>query len=463
MNEVGEHLFLTDSEFARFVGRELSSEDETYLDLKGKHFLHDSDSTVPIRMLAVKYRTKKAHLEGFTKLHIFVVTLRCEHTCRYCQVSRVTADRTRFDMTPETAAKALEFTFRSSAHRMKIEFQGGEPLLNFERIVQVVERAKEIAAGDGREVAFVVASNLAPLNDEMLAFFRRHGVALSASLDGPPFVHDCNRPRPGSNSHELAITGVRRAREVLGEGRVSALMTTTRLSLDHPREIVDEYVAQGFHSIFLRSLSPYGFALKTARRIGYETDSFLRFYAAGLERVLEVNKQGYFLSEVYAQLLLTRILTPFATGYVDLQSPAGAGIGAAVYNYDGDIYASDEGRMLAEMGHSRFRLGNLHADSYEAVFGGWRIRDLVEESCVESIPGCSDCAFQPWCGADPAFHYATQGDAVGHRPTSEFHKRNDFIIRHLLRLYREDDDTRKIFWNWVRGAFRPAESGVSAT
>ena len=61
--------------------------------------------------------------------------------------------------------------------------------------------------------------------------------------------------------------------------------------------------------------------------------------------------------EVYAQLLLQKMLTPFPTGYVDLQSPAGLGIGCVVYNYDGDVYASDEGRMLAEMKDDRSASG----------------------------------------------------------------------------------------------------------
>ena len=64
--------------------------------------------------------------------------------------------------------------------------------------------------------------------------------------------------------------------------------------------------------------------------------------------------QGTPFLETYAQLLLTKILTPYPTGYVDLQSPAGAGIGVAVYNYDGDVYVSDEARMLAEMGDRIF-------------------------------------------------------------------------------------------------------------
>jgi His-Xaa-Ser system radical SAM maturase HxsB len=449
INEVGEHLFLENDEFASFVSHRLDRSSDAYFDLKGKHLLFDSESSAPFELLVTKYRTKKAHLAGFTKLHIFVVSLRCEHSCHYCQVSRVSADRALYDMSPGTAARALDLVFNAPADPIKIEFQGGEPLLNFERIVQIVEEAERRSAATNKRVEFVVTTNLALATDEVLEYFREHNVVISTSLDGPAFIHNANRPRPGNDSHQLTVRNVRRAREILGHDKVSALMTVTRLSLSHPREIIDEYVANGFQSIFLRSLSPYGFALKTAKNIGYTGEEFLRFYLEAFDYILELNRQGVNLVETYAQILLTRILTPFSTGYVDLQSPAGAGIGVAVYNYDGDVYASDESRMLAEMGDEQFRLGNVHRDSYEEIFGGETLRAITASSCVESMPGCSDCAFQSFCGSDPVLNYATQGDMIGHRPTSEFHKKNFFLIKHLLNLYHSDPVTRRIFWAWV--------------
>ena len=449
VNEVGEHLFLTNEHFNKFVAFQLARHSDVYLDLKGKHFLFDSDSTVPFELLALKYRTKKAHLSGFTKLHIFVVSLRCEHSCHYCQVSRVSTDRALYDMSPETASRALDLVFRSPAESIKIEFQGGEPLLNFDRIKQIVQEAERRAEESGKRVDFVVTTNLALITEDILEFLCDHGIVVSTSLDGPEFIHNSNRPRPGNNSYQLTIDGLNKSRASLGSDRVSAIMTATKLSLQHPHEIVDEYVRHGFESIFLRNLSPYGFAVKTQSRIGYSIDEFLEFYRVTLEYILELNRQGINLVETYAQILLTRILTPFSTGYVDLQSPSGAGIGAAVYNYDGDIYASDESRMLAEMGDEQFRLGNVHKHTYEQIFGGDLIRSIVSSSCVESLPGCADCAFQSYCGADPVFHYASQKDMVGHQPTSEFHKKNFFIINYLLNLYHSDETIRKIFWAWV--------------
>lgn len=450
VNEVGESLFLGNKEFEAFVSHKLSPSSDAYLDLKGKCFLFDSESTAPFELLVAKYRTKKAHLAGFTKLHIFVVSLRCEHSCHYCQVSRVSTNKTRFDMSAETALRALNLVFRTPAPVIKIEFQGGEPLLNFERIVQIVEEAEVLSAGCGKAVEFVITSNLALVTDEMLAFCRDHNIKISTSLDGPAFIHNANRPRPGGNSHELTIQNLARVRERLGIDSVAAIMTTTRLSLGHPREIVDEYVKNGFQAIFLRPLSPYGFALKTMQSVGYSIEDFLAFYSEALDYIIELNRRGTNFVEIYAQILLTRILTPFTTGYVDLQSPSGAGIGVAVYNYDGEVYASDESRMLAEMGDKQFGLGNVHTDSYDQIFGGDRLRTIASSSCVESLPGCSDCAFQAFCGADPIFHYAVQRDMVGHRPTSDFHKKNFTIIKRLLSLYKSDTVVQKIFWAWVR-------------
>jgi His-Xaa-Ser system radical SAM maturase HxsB len=450
VNEVGEHLLIDGATFDAFVTKKLQPNTVAYDDLKAKHILLDGPPDVPIKMLATKYRTKRSFLAGFTRLHLFVVTLRCEHSCHYCQVSRVSPDKARYDMTRETAARSLDLAFRSPARQISIEFQGGEPLLNFDVIRFVVEEARRRIETAPREIQFVITTNLALVTDDILEFCQNHKVLISTSLDGPALVHNANRPRPGNNSHELTVRGIERARSILGYDQVSALMTTTKLSLEHPESIVDEYVRLGFDHVVLRPLSPYGFAVKTKLKTGYDTDAYLIFYKRALARVIELNREGRFLIEGFAQLLLTKILTPFSTGYVDLQSPTGAGISAVVYNYDGDVYVSDEARMLAEMGDKTFKMGSVHSDTYEDMFGGSLLRSLVEASCVESLPGCTDCALHTWCGADPVENYAKQGNIFGHRPTSDFCHRNMSIIKHILGLYHEGDEgLRRILWSWV--------------
>jgi radical SAM protein with 4Fe4S-binding SPASM domain len=179
-------------------------------------------------------------------------------------------------------------------------------------------------------------------------------------------------------------------------------------------------------------------------------DAFLDFYLAGLDHIFEINKKGYNLVEIYTKILLQKILTPEGTGYVDLQSPSGAGLNVLVYNYDGDVYATDESRMLAEMGDHTFRLGNVLTHSRAKIFTSPAFVNLLQAACNQSLPGCSDCAFQPYCGADPVYHHATQRDMFGHRATSGFCKRNMRVIEHLISLlHNGNPDTQNILWAWV--------------
>jgi len=148
--------------------------------------------------------------------------------------------------------------------------------------------------------------------------------------------------------------------------------------------------------------------------------------------------------------LLQKILTPEGTGYVDLQSPSGAGLNVLVYNYDGNVYATDEARMLAETRDYTFKLGNVMSHNRAQLFTSPAFVDLLQAGCNQSLPGCSDCAYQPYCGADPVYHHATQGDMVGHRATSGFCKRNMGVIDYLLSLlHGPDEEAKDILWGWV--------------
>jgi radical SAM protein with 4Fe4S-binding SPASM domain len=247
----------------------------------------------------------------------------------------------------------------------------------------------------------------------------------------------------------LAEDGIRRVRDALGPDRVSALMTTTAASLSRPKEIIDEYVRQGFSSVFLRPLSPYGFAVKTGLVRKYIVEQWLDFYRVALDHIITLNLGGEWFREEYSSLILRKMLTPYPTGYVDLQSPAGIGIAGLVFNYDGDIYASDEARMLAETGDRRFRLGNLKSDTFEDVMLSDALMDVLSETMTEGVPMCVDCGCQPFCGSDPVYHHATQGDVVGFKPSSDFCRRNMSVMRHLIRLFEDDERAASVLRGWL--------------
>ena len=104
--------------------------------------------------------------------------------------------------------------------------------------------------------------------------------------------------------------------------------------------------------------------------------------------------------------------------------------------------------------HTRYPIRNVTGDAYSR---------LLAAGINESLPGCVDCAFQSYCGADPVFHHATQGDLFGHRPTSAFCHRNMEVLKHLFNLLAHGDaETRRILCGWIIGSnpFARSSEGI---
>lgn len=447
-NFAGEHLVTERDVLIRFVEKSLPPDSDIYSRLQSHHFLIDTENAAALQLLATKYRTKQAPLAEFTGLHMFVPTLRCNNSCCYCQVSRKGPSAADCDMTEAIADRAIDFMFRSPSSALKLEFQGGEPLLNFGLVRYIIERSRSLSQQNGRHVDIVICSNLALISGEILEFCDRHDVCFSTSLDGPRNLHNLNRPSTDFDSYVRACAGIARVRERLGVERVSALMTTTRHSLSQPMDIVDEYLKQGLTSIFLRPINPYGYAA-AGSATKYSATEWLDFYKKALDYIISLNLKGIRIREEYTALLLRRILTPFGTGFVDLQSPAGIGISAVVFNHDGKVYPSDESRMLAEMGDQKFCLGSLLTDSYEDMMLSDVLIDALSETMAECVPCCTDCGFQPYCGADPIRHYRLQGDVVGYKPTSEFCQRHMGLFRHIIGLLEEQGSSAEVLMRWL--------------
>lgn len=436
------------SDFDKLSNLDIYPGDGIYEQAYAQGLIYIDGELAQPQLQAMRLRSRMSFLENYTSLHLFVVTLRCEHSCPYCQVSRQSSNHDLYDMNEDTARKSLDIAFQSPSKNLKLEFQGGEPLLNFPLIMQIIESAKIKRALSGKEVEFVITTNLALMTDAILDYCKYNDVLISTSLDGPEELHNKNRPRPGGNSYELAIKGIKKCQQVLGHDRVGALMTTTEGSLEHVRDIIDEYVSLNLDGIFLRPLSPYGFAIKTKQIRKYDISRWLKFYEQGLRYVLDLNHTGRLFREFYTSLLMQRIQSDRPIGYVDLRSPTGGGLGALVYNYDGRIFASDEGRMLAEMGDNLFELGSVHEDNYSTVILSNKLTSLVSESLSQCAPECHSCVFESHCGADPIYHHATQGDIVGIKPYSGFCAREKGVMNILIDLLENSPKDAEVLRTW---------------
>ena len=218
-------------------------------------------------------------------------------------------------MSFDTMENAVKLMFHSPAPVLTMEFQGGEPSLHPELIRFGIETAERINESEKREMRYVLCTNCVHLTDEMLDVCKQYHVMISTSLDGPSFLHNTNRGK--TDSYEKVIAGIEKAREALGFEMVSPLQTTSAMALDYPIEIVDEYVRMGFNGLFLRALNPYGLAAYNHNWYQY-TERFIEFYKKAFEHILEINKQGTFFIEEFAVIVLRKMLTPFCTGFVDL-------------------------------------------------------------------------------------------------------------------------------------------------
>ena len=166
VNESGEYHFMQREDLESLIDYSLPISSDNYDELRSKQFLVTGDVAGAIDMIATRYRTRKRFISDFTALHMMVLTLRCNQDCEYCQVSSVSDDAFEFDMSPEVAERSVEFAFRSPCPAIKIEFQGGEPTLNWTALTSAVLKAEALSRTQGKRVDFVVCTNLRSISQK---------------------------------------------------------------------------------------------------------------------------------------------------------------------------------------------------------------------------------------------------------------------------------------------------------
>lgn len=453
VNDIGEFQFLEENQFQSFIQKRMDITSDAFLNIQSKHMAVIDQISHNIDFLATAYRTKKRYLYDFTSLHMFVITHRCNQQCTYCHASSVgDNDNALYDMSIETGKRCVDVALKSPSQNLKFEFQGGEPLLNFEAIREIVEYTKKANSIQSRHIDFVVCTNLTKLTEEHLSFLKQNKISLSTSLDGPKDIHDqCRKKRSGGGTYDLVIKNLNWASEYLQKDHVSALMTVTKSNITQLDAVIDEYVRAKLPSIFLRMINPHGAALDHWRTVGYSVDDFVLAYEKALNYIIDLNYKGIFFVEEFAALLLTKILTPFSTGFVDLQSPSGAGLGGASYEINGDVFIADEARMLAKKTNDNtFCLGNVFRDTYESMFCGQKLFEIARSTTIEALPGCAWCVYQPYCGSDPIRSYLEFGDFGESQAKTGFCKKNKAIFDLLFRFLQSNEDkVIDVFWSWI--------------
>jgi len=405
----GSYCILCEEEFKKLKDNNIDKELKEKLEER-EIILMDINIDETIRLI----RNRSIFLYSGTSLHIIVVTLRCNMNCVYCHASSKPVNQKGFDMDKETAEKTVDFIFQSPSKSISIEFQGGEPLLNWEVVKYVIEYAQKKNKSAKKDLMITLVTNMSKMDEEKMNHLIKNDVDVCTSLDGPKELHDCNRRFVNSSNYEQVAKWIKRFGEEYKKRKIenrrpNALVTLTRDSLKYPKEIVDEYIRLGLKDIHIRFLNNLGIAKKTWPNISYSVKEYLDFWKKSVEYIEELKKQGVDINERMVTIMFNKINSEFDPNYLDLRSPCGAAIGQLAYNYNGDIYTCDEARMIGE---DLFLLGNVNKDNYKDAVTCDKTCAIVSASINDQYM-CDDCVYKPYCGICPVCNYAEQGSVIG--------------------------------------------------
>lgn len=162
------------------------------------HFLTHATPPPPLaENVPIGKENIKSRVTGINQIS-FEVTQTCQLNCKYCIFGSAYPHQRRNSsktMNPETARKGLDYIYSLVKDRqdrsMSFSFYGGEPLLNFSLIKEIVLLTRERFRG--WELSYYITSNLTSLEDHVLDFLVENNFKLNVSLDGPKEIHDAKR------------------------------------------------------------------------------------------------------------------------------------------------------------------------------------------------------------------------------------------------------------------------------
>ena len=153
---------------------------------------------------------------GLSKLTL-QVTQDCNFSCRYCLFTKdnnVKRTHKKINMSWDTAKKSIDFLWDhcKDVPEVNIAFYGGEPLLNYPLIKNVIDYSTK--KFEVKKVKFNMTTNGSIITDEMIDYFAKFNVALTISLDGPQEIQDRHRKfySNGLNTFDVVWNNVKKIR-----------------------------------------------------------------------------------------------------------------------------------------------------------------------------------------------------------------------------------------------------------
>jgi radical SAM protein with 4Fe4S-binding SPASM domain len=355
-------------------------------------------------------------------------------------VSRAPFEAHGFDWSDETLASVLELINQLEGPGVKVEFQGGEPTLRPDLIDTVMHACERFNTRQ-----FVICSNLHQLGPDQWRLFERPDTYISTSLDGDLLTH--GRQRTGSETSKFE-KNLRAVIDRFGAKKVSALPTINPEAPPEIDSIIDTYSSFGLTSIYLRPINYQGFARKRHSASRDLHTAWRDYHRTFVRALIDRNwiDRTIVLEETYFSICLRRIFQPHAHRHVDLRNPNPLGSDYLVIDYDGQIYPTDEARMLSRSGVIDLSLGRVGEDWRGET---WAL--LNSHSTNQLDPACSRCAYQTYCGRDVVDDLARYGRIDVERTETAFCRRHLDLFDFIFELiYEGDPKVRYSLARWLR-------------
>ncbi len=164
----------------------------------------------------------------------------CNLACRYCFAEEGEYKGHRELMSYEVGKKALDFLIKSSGNRrnLEVDFFGGEPLMNWQVVKDLVRYGREQEALHNKKFRFTLTTNGVLLDDEVMEFVNREMSNVVLSIDGRKEVNDRMRPsRNGKGSYELILPKFEKLAESRNQTNYYVRGTFTHNNLDFSEDV----------------------------------------------------------------------------------------------------------------------------------------------------------------------------------------------------------------------------------
>ncbi len=334
----------------------------------------------------------------------------CNMCCEYCFASKGDYGKGRMLMDLETGKKAIDFLIEKSANRraLEIDFFGGEPLMNFKVVKQIVEYAREQEKIHNKNIKFTLTTNGVLLNDEIIEFLNKEMYNVVLSVDGRKCVNDrVRKTNNGKGTYDIFMPKYKKLVEGRGNKDWYVRGTFTKYNLDFTEDVMSLF-NEGFEQISVEPVMapadmPYAITEEDLPKIFDEYDRLAN-------KIREITAQGKFINFFHFMMDLDQ-------GPCVIKRLKGCGCGNeyVAISPDGDIYPCHQ-----FVGIDEYKMGSIFDGSFDT--------DMKNDfSCahVYSKPACRECWAKFYCsGGCNANNYLYKGDIrTSHEISCEIEKK----------------------------------------